>query len=162
MSERSLPRAIADVKGGLILASVEIGAPPERVFRALCSEEIAQWWGHPDMYQTQEWTAEVRKGGAWRATGVGSEGKPFTVHGTYLEVDPPWRLVQTWNYAWGQGGETTLTYSLEAIEGGTRLTVRHEGFTDAADCRGHGAGWERVLGWLVAYIVRGKGAALRT
>src|SRR4029077_15214846 len=41
------------------------------------------------------------------------------------------------------------TYSLEPTEGGTRVTVRHEGFADRRDsCRGHGAGWERVLEWL--------------
>jgi hypothetical protein len=39
---------------------------------------------------------------------------------------------------------------LEPIEGGTRLTLRHEGFAGrVASCRGH-LGWARVLTWLEA------------
>ena len=34
-------------------------------------------------------------------------------------------------------------------DGGTRVTVRHEGFGDAhAACAEHALGWEKVLGWL--------------
>jgi hypothetical protein len=33
-------RAVADLREGLILASVEVAASPERVFRALASNEI--------------------------------------------------------------------------------------------------------------------------
>jgi len=42
---------------------------------------------------------------------------------------------------------------LEPTEGGTRLTLRHEGFgAREASCRDHGTGWPRVLGWLGAYL----------
>ena len=51
------------------------------------------------------------------------------------------------------GNATTTTYRLEPIEGGTRVTLRHEGFADRADsCRGHAEGWERVFGWLTKYL----------
>ena len=43
------PRAVADLMEGTILATVEIGAPIEKVFRALTSDEITQWWGSPEM-----------------------------------------------------------------------------------------------------------------
>ena len=45
MSELKSARAIADLDSGLILATVEIAASPDRVFKALCSEEVAAWWG---------------------------------------------------------------------------------------------------------------------
>ena len=46
------PRAVADLTEGTILATVEIGAPIENVFRALTSgDEITQWWGSPKMYR---------------------------------------------------------------------------------------------------------------
>ena len=38
----STARAVADLSEGLVLASVEIAAPPERVFRALTSKEIIE------------------------------------------------------------------------------------------------------------------------
>jgi uncharacterized protein YndB with AHSA1/START domain len=146
-------RAVADVTGGLILASVEIAAPIERVFRALTSEEITRWWGSPELYRTTGYTADLRPGGRWRAVGVGADGKEFSVDGEFREVDPPRKVVQTWRYAWDGGGETMLTYRLETIEGGTRVTVRHEGFGDRVEsCRSHEQGWERVLGWLQTHF----------
>jgi uncharacterized protein YndB with AHSA1/START domain len=153
MNIKSGVRAVADVGEGRILASVEIAVPPERVFRAIASEEVTTWWGSPVEYRTTGWTGDLRPGGKWKAEGVGADGTPFSVEGEFREIDPPRRLVQTWKAAWDGGNETTITYSLEPIEGGTRLTLRHDGFADRVDsCRGHARGWERVLGWLHAHL----------
>jgi uncharacterized protein YndB with AHSA1/START domain len=149
-------RAVADVTQGLVLASVEIARPPERVFRALFSEELPNWWGSPDRYRTTRWTGELKPGGKWKSEGVGNDGKPFSVSGEFLEVDPPHKCVQTWRYDWDTtGSTTTITYRFEPLDGGkaTRLVVRHEGFganTDA--CANHATGWERVFGWLQLYM----------
>jgi uncharacterized protein YndB with AHSA1/START domain len=149
MNSRSAPRAVADVSDGLILASVDIDVPPERVFRALASEEITKWWGSADTYRTTRWSGDVRVGGAWRTEGVGADGKAFAVGGEYLEVDPPRKLVHTWRADWDGSHVTTVSYRLQAIETGTRLTLRHSGFGDRVSaCEDHTQGWERVLGWL--------------
>jgi uncharacterized protein YndB with AHSA1/START domain len=141
----------------MILASVEIAAPPERVFRALASEELVHWWGSPDSYRTTKWTGEVRAGGTWRTEGISEDGKPFGVGGEFLEVDPPRKLVQTWRAPWDEDQVTKITYRLESIPEGTRVTVRHEGFgSRRASCDAHAAGWERVLGWLDRYFERFK------
>ena len=146
-------RAVADVTAGVILAFVEIAAPPERVFRALTTEELTQWWGSPEEYRTTEFTADLRLGGRWRTVGVGRDGSSFAVEGVFREIDPPRRLVQTWVAPWDGGNETVITYTLEPIDGGTRVTVRHEGFGERQQsCRGHGEGWERVLGWLARHF----------
>jgi uncharacterized protein YndB with AHSA1/START domain len=142
-------RVVADVIQGNVLGTVEIAATPERVFRALSSNEITDWWGAPELYRTTAWSGEVRPGGKWRTEGVGADGVSFSVGGEYLEVDPPHKLVQTWKADWDGGNVTKITYRLEAIEGGTRLTLWHEGFAGRAEsCANHGDGWERVLGWL--------------
>jgi uncharacterized protein YndB with AHSA1/START domain len=153
---KSVARAVADVGEGRILATVEIGAPVERVYRAITTgDDITQWWGSPETYRTTEWTADVRPGGRWRASGVGADGKAFSVEGEFSVVNPPHKLVQTWKPAWDGGHETTLTYLLDRIDGGTRLTLRHEGFSDRVEsCRGHAEGWERVLEWLTKYVAR--------
>lgn len=146
-------RAVADVTRGLILATVEIAVAPERVFAALTTEEVTKWWGSDDLYRTTEWTGDVKVGGTWRANGRDASGEPFTVGGEYLELDPPKKIVQTWVAPWDGGNVTTLTYLLEPTDGGTRVTLRHEGFADRVEsCRSHANGWARVFGWLEQHL----------
>lgn len=147
-------RAIADLSAGLILASVEVAAAPERVFRALASAEVAEWWGSPSTYHVTRWTGDVRVGGTWRSEGRSASGESFAVSGEYLEVDPPRLLVHTWRYEKEPDAVTTVRIRIDAIAGGSRVTVRHEGFTDAMSCDSHTRGWETVLGWLTRYVVQ--------
>ncbi len=144
--------AVADVTEGIVLARVEIAAPPERVFRALTSEELTKWWGADEMYRTTAFSIDLRAGGRWRSEGKGADGSAFHVEGEVLEVDPPKRLVQTWKPSWEPGSATTITYTLDAIDGGTRVTLRHTGFTNAQACESHADGWTRVLGWLGNHV----------
>ena len=74
-------RALADVSAGIILADIEIKAPPERVFTALTSAEITQWWGDDDTYKTTAWHSDLRPAGHWKATGMGADGLAFSVEG---------------------------------------------------------------------------------
>ena len=143
-------RAVADVAQGMLLATIDIAVPAERVFRAIASEEVALWWGSPDLYRVTKWTGDLRVGGTWRSEGVDKDGKPFEVHGEFREVEPPHKLVQTWQYDWDTTHSiTTITWRLTSIEGGTRVVIRHEGFGEAHEaCASHANGWERVLGWL--------------
>jgi uncharacterized protein YndB with AHSA1/START domain len=140
-SESSSARAVADLTEGLILASVEIAAPPERVFRALTSNEILEWWVRPGVFDTREWTGDMRVGGRWRASGVGN-GRPYVLEGEFLEVDPPRKLVHTWQGVGAPEALTTVTYFLEVRDGRTRITLRHAGFTSRETCLNTCIGWE--------------------
>jgi uncharacterized protein YndB with AHSA1/START domain len=153
MSSRAA-RAVADVSAGKIVATVEIAAPAARVFAALTSaDELPKWWGSADTYRTTSFTTDLRVGGKWRCVGKGNDGHEFSVGGEYLVVEPPHLLSQTWNPSWDAGEATTITYRLETLaDGGTRVTVQHEGFGDRVEsCQSHSDGWTRVLGWLDAY-----------
>jgi uncharacterized protein YndB with AHSA1/START domain len=153
---KSSARALVDLGAGSVLATVDIAAPVERVFRALSDpKELVQWWGSPETYRAHLWEADFRVGGKWRVEGKSAAGKPYSVSGEFLEIAKPTRIVQTWVYDWDSGKDqppTTLTYLLENIPGGTHVTVRHEGFASREDCGSHGAGWERVLHWLEDYL----------
>jgi uncharacterized protein YndB with AHSA1/START domain len=144
-------RAVADLAAGEILASVEIAALPEAVFRALASEAIPTWWVRPGVFDTREWAGEVRVGGSWTASGVGG-GRPYVLEGEFLEVEPPWRLVHTWYPAGVPEAATTVTYRLEAGDGGTRVTLRHSGFASRQVCLATGIGWETSLEQLAAVL----------
>ncbi|MBS2031151.1 MAG: SRPBCC domain-containing protein [Deltaproteobacteria bacterium] len=148
-SPKRAARAVADLSAGTILAVVEIESPIERVFQAITTAEVAQWWGSPEVYQVTEWKADLRPGGEWLSVGKNASGEAFSVGGKVLEVDPPRLFVHTWKPAWENGHETTVRFSLEKVANGTRVTVRHEGFAGRPEsCQGHSEGWERVLAWL--------------
>lgn len=150
-------QSVADVERGLVLATVQIAAPPERVFEALVrAEDVLRWWGADNAHRTTEWEADVRPGGKWRAAGKMHDGSAYTVEGEFTEVAPAQKLVFTWRPDWDAPNETAVTYFLEPLDQGTRLTLRHEGFADrAAACRNHSTGWERVLSWLQGDLRRG-------
>ncbi|MDP9034482.1 MAG: SRPBCC domain-containing protein [Myxococcota bacterium] len=151
---KSSARALADLDAGLVVATVDIASSAERVFRALTdAKELVQWWGSPETYRAHRWDANFQVGGRWRVEGKSANGDAFSVFGEFLENAPPRRIVQTWSYDWDKDRPTTkLTYLLEDISGGTRVTVRHEGFVSCEVCSSHAAGWERVLQWLESYV----------
>jgi uncharacterized protein YndB with AHSA1/START domain len=137
-------RAVWDLTEGLVLATVEISATPERVFQAISSDEVCQWWVRPGVFDTREFSADVRVGGQWRASGM-ARGNPYTLEGEFLEVDPPRKLVKTWRTVGAQGpaaATTTVSYLLEPTETGTRITLRHWGFEARPATEGNGIGWE--------------------
>ncbi len=92
----------------------------ERVWEALTSPEaIADW------LMENDFKPEV--GHQFRLTDPDARGWRGYVDCEVLEVDPPRRL----SYSW-VGDEriptTTVTFSLEEVDGGTRLVLEHTGF----------------------------------
>jgi uncharacterized protein YndB with AHSA1/START domain len=145
--------AVANVIDGKIVASVEIAATPDAVFRAMSSAEICSWWGSEDTYRVVNWVGDVRAGGKWQADTRAFDGeRAMIVRGEYITVDPPRLLVFTWCPAWENFAETTVRYELTPTPLGTRLDVVHSGFADAAARQDHAEGWKRVLAWLVEHF----------
>src|SRR5260370_41393651 len=85
-------RAVADLAEGQLLACVEIAAAPERVFRALTSKEITAWWVRPGVFDTREWSGDVRVGGRWRAAGM-FRGQPHAQEGEVIEIKSTRQIV---------------------------------------------------------------------
>ena len=142
---RGAARAVADLQSGSILASVEIATTPERIFQALASSEVIDWWGKPGVFDAREWSGDVKVGGKWRASGLGKDGAPWVLEGQFLEVEPPWKLSHTWSTPDSRAEPSVVTYLLERIDGGTRVTLRHVGVLDRNACLGAGLGWESCL-----------------
>jgi uncharacterized protein YndB with AHSA1/START domain len=155
--ESSIPRAVADLAEGLVLASVEVEAPPERVFDALASKEVTTWWVRPGVFDTREWTGDVRMGGAWRVSGM-ARGRPYALEGEFTEVDRPRKLVHTWRTVGAPGVPTTVAYLLEKVENGTRLTLRHSGFASRETCINTCVGWETSFEQLARILAGVRGS----
>ena len=147
--------AVAEIREGSIVAHIEIGASPDAVFRALVTpEEICSWWGSDDSYRVVNWVGDVRPGGAWTCEArTADNSEQSTVRGEYIIVDPPRILEHTWQPSWENFATTTVRYTLEPTQHGTRVSVLHTGFGDRVDAAtGHAHGWTRVLGWLDAHF----------
>lgn len=140
-SEKGRARAVADLSEGLVLATVEINAPPERVFRALSSEEIIHWWVRSGVFDTRKWNGAPRVGGRWGASGV-AMGKPYSLEGEFTMVEAPRRLAHTWKSVGSPEALTTVSYRLDEGGGGTRITLHHTGFSVPEICMNTAIGWE--------------------
>ena len=134
--------ATASVEKGEIISSIDLAASPQRVFRALASKEVCDWWVRPGIFDTREWTGDVRPGGRWRASGIGKGGNPYALEGEFLEVDALHELVHTWHLVGSPAAPTMVSYVLEEVPSGTRLTFRHSGFASPEAAAGTAAAWE--------------------
>ena len=71
--------------------------------------------------------------------------------GTVLEMDKPSRLVYSFTIKPLGGAMTTVTWTLEEVRGGTKLSLRHEGISKAAGEAAMGLlmaldeGWDKHL-----------------
>jgi uncharacterized protein YndB with AHSA1/START domain len=81
------------------------------------------------------------------------EGSLHCASGIYREVVPPKRLVYTWSWETeGPPHETLVTIELEPRDGGTDLTLRHQGFESDDSRDQHAGGWGGCFDCLVQYL----------
>jgi len=108
---------------------------PERVWRALVDpDELAAWLMPTDFAPEVGREFKLETGDAH----VG------TIRGEVLEIDEPRLLRCRWS---GVFGDTEVTFELAPEFGGTRLRVRHDGWTDppAEERAGFDDGWKQKL-----------------
>ncbi len=153
------PKAIADAAAGLLLASAEVVAAPERAFAALMTGEVERWWTLPGVYRLQDWRADLRPQGAWSVCVVRCDGRRLDEWGEICAVEAPNRVVLTRHLSADPlRGErvTTLAYRFEPSPYGTLVTLREDGFLGRPQAA-HAAAenWEEILGWLDAYLSGG-------
>jgi len=101
----------------------EFAAPREKVWRVMNDPKlIPEWWG-PARYETRVDKMDVRPGGKWRFVHTGADGE-FAFNGEYKEVEPPERVVMTFEFEPMAGHVNTQTMTLTELEGGrTRMDV---------------------------------------
>jgi uncharacterized protein YndB with AHSA1/START domain len=118
---------------GDVVATIDIAAPPERVFRALTNpEELAKWWVGTESFNlpgAHDWQVDPRPRGQWSVTSRDMLGRESTIRGEYRVVDPPRLLEFSWQASWDGSIVTTVRCELEPLlvsgTSGTRLRVTH-------------------------------------
>lgn len=136
-----------------VIRTIEIAAPPSALWKWFASQEaLRQWWGTPDL------EIDLTLGGAFSLTGPDGETRDS---GFVLELDPERRLVLSWfeeDSGWVHPAR--LLFTLEPIDGGTRVTLQHDGFAGIGtanwqgtkDAYERGADAHRLLPRLAALV----------
>jgi uncharacterized protein YndB with AHSA1/START domain len=95
----------------------------EEVFRTTIDRALVpEWWG-PASLTTVVDKMDVRTGGEWRYVQHDAEGKEYAFRGVYQEVEPPSRLVYTFEYEGMPGDVMIETAVFDEVDGKTRMTV---------------------------------------
>lgn len=136
--------AQTDPDTGAIEARATFRASPERLFRALTTDEVCEWWVRPGVFDTREWSGDVTEGGRWAAAGVGG-GQPYQLAGEFTEIDRPHRLVHTWRAVGAPFGPALVTYDLAPRGEEVELILRHSGLPNDDVREKTRAGWETSL-----------------
>jgi uncharacterized protein YndB with AHSA1/START domain len=100
----------------------EFAAPRDLVFEAFTDPElIPEWWG-PRGTTTVVDTMEVEAGGSWRVVITDEGGGENAFRGTYREVSPPERIVQTFEWEGMPGHVAVETITFEDLGDRTKIT----------------------------------------
>ena len=67
---------------------------------------------------------DLRVGGSYHQVFVGADGTEASFRGTYLEIEPPTRIVATWLYDGWPDAEAVESIDLHETDGVTTLTYR--------------------------------------
>jgi len=121
--------------------------PPERVFQAWTTPELAKQFLGPNDVTTPDVEMDVRTGGTYRIVMQMADGERWTVGGVYREVQPPHRLQMTWRWKEDDPNDerdTLLTLEFNPHDGGTEMILTHEQLASEESRAGHARGWEAI------------------
>ena len=133
-----------------VRVSQTIRATPDRLFRAWTNpSELQHWW----RMEEKGWTfahasLDVRVGGRYELAMTSPEGTTYVAVGSYKEVQPPSRLVFTWDWEDEEHrmGETLVTVDFKPVgRGSTDVVITHERFPDPKRAESHENGWGQLL-----------------
>jgi uncharacterized protein YndB with AHSA1/START domain/DNA-binding transcriptional ArsR family regulator len=98
-------------------------APRDRVFAVYTDPQlIPDWWGPRDMPATVD-HMDVRPGGTWRFVTRDADGSETGFRGTYREITPPERIVQTFEWEGMPGHVSVETTTFEDLGDRTKVTT---------------------------------------
>jgi uncharacterized protein YndB with AHSA1/START domain len=104
-------------------------------------ESLKKWWG-PKEYTCPDCTIDFKVGGKFLASMQGEDGKKIWSTGTYKEIIPLKKIVNTDSFADSEGNivpasyykmpgdwglELLVTAEFEEVDGRTNLKLQHEG-----------------------------------
>jgi uncharacterized protein YndB with AHSA1/START domain len=107
-----------------IVLTREFDAPIRLVFDVLTKPEHLIKTLAPYEEEVTVCSIDLRVGGDYHFVFVTGDGRECSFRGTFLEVDPPTRTVQTWLFDGWPGVEAIESVELREADGVTKLTHR--------------------------------------
>jgi uncharacterized protein YndB with AHSA1/START domain len=131
---------------------IYIKTTPERLWEAITDAEMRSRYTFGLLVES-----DYSPGSTY--TGRSLAADSTIIEGENLEVEPPARLVQSFNALWGEGvkeeGTSRVTWEIEQVEDSCRLTVTHDQLADGANPELFGA-WPMILSGLKTLLETGE------
>jgi len=105
-----------------ILLTRDLEAPIELVFDVLTKPEHVGRWFAPFEDKMTVCSIDLRVGGDYHMVFETEDGTECSFRGTYLEVEPPTRTVETWLFEGWPDAEAVESVDLDETDGVTKLT----------------------------------------
>ena len=129
-----------------------IAATPEQLFAAWTQpERLKEWWG-PEGVTCIDAVVDLRVGGKYRLGNRLPDGRVLWIIGEYRVVEPPKKLVYTWQTESESHALEIVTIRFEERENGTEVIVIHERIRDVSTRNQHQYGWQGCLTGLTEYV----------
>lgn len=133
-----------------------LSARPERVFSAFADPELVSRWLTPSpQIRLAVLAFEFRVGGGYRFAYHVSDGQVMTVNGTYHAIEPPRRIVFSWNIEPPDehaGLHSEVTIAITPAGNGSELHIRHAQLDLVGALERHARGWQGALDGLDALL----------
>jgi uncharacterized protein YndB with AHSA1/START domain len=143
--------AVVGDRGSMTVFEIYIKTTPEHLWEAITSEEMRARYSF-GVGTVSEWTP----GSEYKAA---VPGVIEIASGENLEVDPPRRLVQSFNALWSedvqQAGTSRVTWEIEPVGTSCRLRVTHDQLDAEANNELYG-GWPMILSGLKTLLETGE------
>ena len=115
-------RAVIEFPSELeILLTREFEAPIELVFDVLTKPEHVRKWFAPFENSMTVCSIDLRVGGNYHMVFVTEDGTECSFRGTYLELEPPTRIIDTWLFEGWPDAEAVETVDLQETNGVTKI-----------------------------------------
>jgi len=143
--------AVVGDRGSMTVFEIYIKTTPERLWEAITSEEMRARYSL-GVGTVSDWTP----GSEYRAS---VPGVIDIASGENLEVDPPRRLVQSFNALWSEEvqkqGTSRVTWEIEPVGSSCRLRVTHDQLGEDVNNELYG-GWPMILSGLKTLLETGE------